>query len=121
MTVNELHAQTQAAITMGHGEDEVKIDLNMASIGPRASSGVDTAYLGFDWDHGSFHISPSLKLVLDGFRRDDPKTVLIYEDKVMSRAKGRPYLIRYCPRCQNSVKKNQRYCSVCGQALSWEG
>lgn len=122
MTVKELIEMLQTAAAIGsHGEDEVRIDLDMPSLGAKASTGLKAVYTGFDWEQGTVRLVAEEKIAKEGSTRGDPKRPFEHEDQTMSKAKGKPYIMRYCPRCQNSVKKKQRYCSACGQALLWEG
>lgn len=44
-------------------DDEVVINLNNISIGPRASTGINDVYKGSDWEHGKVIIAPSTPLV----------------------------------------------------------
>ncbi|HAU86001.1 MAG TPA: hypothetical protein DCW90_11035 [Lachnospiraceae bacterium] len=39
------------------------ITLDEMSIGPRAGTGVENAFMGFDWEHNQFRIQPKDKLV----------------------------------------------------------
>jgi hypothetical protein len=88
---------------------EVLITLSDASVGARASSRVEHAGLGFDWEQGQFRISPSKPLVTMGNNLSDVRLVgyRIYD--------GRKYY--YCTRCDSRVAKDDKFCRHCGQRL----
>lgn len=92
--------------------EEVKliITLEEMSIGPRAGTGVENIFMGFDWEHNQLRIEPKDKLIRYNKDRDIPKDVCHYKD------------IYYCSTCQHPLKKtevrNNNYCPFCGQRLS---
>lgn len=90
-------------------EVPVLITLKEPSYGPRASSEIKYANLGFDWENGQFRIEPSEELVKKGNKLTDPKSVECrnYED--------RNYY--FCPKCEQKINKNDVYCRYCGQRL----
>ena len=90
-------------------EIPVLITLSESSIGPRASSEIKQAGLGFDWESGEFRIQPSQALVNKGNKLTDPKSVECrsYE--------GRNYY--FCPKCEQQINKNDIYCRYCSQKL----
>jgi hypothetical protein len=117
MTLRELHKTAEFYISQLRDYEEdphVLITLEEPSIGSRASTGVQHASMGFDWEHGQFRIQPAEKLCRFGRRKDDPVS------KLGAKFDGRSYY--FCPRCGGGhrVKKDDRYCSGCGQRLSDE-
>lgn len=88
---------------------EVLITLSDASVGARASSRVEHAGLGFDWEQGQFRLSPSKPLVTMGNNFSDVKLAACrtYD--------GRKYYC--CTRCDSRVAKDDKFCRRCGQRL----
>jgi DNA-directed RNA polymerase subunit RPC12/RpoP len=87
----------------------VLINLSENSIGARASSGVNYACMGIDWEHGQFRLQPSKSLVSKGNALTDVKEV------VRKEFEGRAYY--FCPRCGDKIAKDDYYCRYCGQKL----
>ena len=116
MTLRELKRTVDFYVSDLYDEDDpyVAITLTELSAGARASTGVQSAILGFDWEHNQFRIEPEAKLCRFGRRKDDPVA------KLGKKFNGRAYYT--CPRCGGAtrVKKDDRYCSFCGQHLSDE-
>lgn len=65
--------------------------------------------MGFDWESGQLRIHPSAELVRKGNTLNDIKEV-----KCESIDGKNVY---WCPRCQNKIAKDDRYCRYCGQKL----
>ncbi len=88
---------------------KVLISLSDSSIGPRASTLVKYACMGFDWESGQFRMEPEIELVSKGNSLNDIKEIKcrIYQ--------GKNYYV--CAKCENKVSKNDRYCKHCGQRM----
>lgn len=93
-------------------EVNVIITLEEMSIGPRAGTGIENIFLGFDWEHNQLRIQPKEKLVRYNKQRDIPKDILYYKLRDL----------HYCPTCQHPLKKtevrNNKYCPFCGQCFT---
>ena len=91
-------------------EVNVIITLEEMSIGPRAGTGIENIFMGFDWEQNQFRIQPKEKLVRYNKDRDVSKDICHYRDTY------------YCPTCQHPLKKtevrNNNYCPFCGQRIS---
>ncbi len=90
-------------------EIDVLITLSETSIGSRASSAIKYAGMGFDWEHGQFRLEPVKQLVCKGNTLTDVKEVQCRQYD------GRNYY--FCPRCQNKISKDDKYCRYCSQKL----
>lgn len=93
-------------------EVNVIITLEEMSMGPRAGTGVESIFMGFDWEHNQLRIQPKEKLVRYNKQRDIPKDILYYKLQDF----------HYCPTCQHPLKKtetrNNNFCPFCGQRFS---
>lgn len=117
MILSELKRQVDFLCEIGYGEKSVLVTLSDKSIGARAAAGITSINAGFDWEAGQIRISPDKKLILHDKDRDLPM-VAIKWDCDMGGGKTRHLLI--CPKCDNHLRKNDRYCSCCGQRLKGE-
>lgn len=90
-------------------EVPVLITLTESSMGARAATSVRYANMGFDWEKGQFRLEPNEKLVKRGNSLTDVKSVECREYE------GKKYY--FCPRCQQKISKNDRYCRYCSQKL----
>ena len=87
----------------------VAIDLTEPSYGARSATGIASAGMGFDWEHGQFRITPAEKLVRLGNAITDSKPV------VCKQIEGKNTF--WCPRCESKIAGPDRYCRYCGQKL----
>jgi hypothetical protein len=87
----------------------VLITLSESSMGAGASVEVSYAGMSIDWEHGQFRIEPKEKICRLGKSYQDGMLMHITE------CEGRKYY--FCPRCHERVKKNDNFCSNCGQAV----
>ena len=92
-------------------EIEVLITLDTPSMGPRASSGIGSVNIGFDWEANQLRIEPKLRLERKGLTRDNNRPK-IYNNKPDSVLNG-----YWCPRCQQGVDEKDKYCKHCGQKI----
>lgn len=114
MNLLELQQNIEFTIKYLNKWDEAKdiavlITLSESSIGARASEKVKYAGVGIDWEHGQFRIEPEKPLVHKGNSLQDVKNV------VCRPYDGRNYY--FCPRCENKISKNDKFCRECGQKL----
>ena len=113
MTAKELKDKVDFYVSRGHEDDVVLITLANRSIGGRASTAVQNVVTGFDWEHGQIRIEPEEKLYREGRTKSNPlKTInikCIYDNCVAIK--------RHCPRCESSIRKDDCYCSKCGQKV----
>lgn len=114
MTLLELKQQVDFLCEIGYGEKSVLVTLSDRSIGARAAASITSINAGFDWETGQIRISTDKKLISYDKDRDLPM-VAIKWDCDMGNGKIRRLLI--CPKCDNHLRKDDRYCSCCGQKL----
>ena len=113
LNLEELKKIVDSTIEHVYGKEPkevpVLISTSEISMGARASTSVKYANMGFDWEDGQFRIEPDKALVNRGNSFLDVKSVdcRSYE--------GRNYY--FCPRCQQKISKNDRYCRYCSQKL----
>ena len=67
MTVEELYNKLKYEIEAGRGDNVVHIIASNSSMGPRASSELKYANVGFDWEHGRFNLVSKEQLFLHHF------------------------------------------------------
>lgn len=116
MTLSQLDEAVRQAVagTLSDPDKvEVLITLDFSHLGPRASTGVTSAHLGFDWVDGQFRLEPADKLTT---WRKDRDTALPPREQTMDDGQRKLHTLR-CPACPNEVKRTDRYCPQCGQRL----
>ena len=113
MKLKELYEISKSLVEQGKAEDDVLITLSESSVGARASTPINCMYAGFDWENGQIRIEPKNKLINKLKDRDKQLDTKIMEYDNL----GRKHIIRKCPICENHLKKDDKYCSRCGQAI----
>lgn len=113
MTLNELKRSVDTCVQFGHGNDVVLITLSEPSFGWRASIGIRDIYPGIDWEYGQMRIEPDEAICKKGRAKDDLLPMHIY-------AYTAPRRFYSCPICETHVKKDDHYCSRCGQHLFFD-
>lgn len=113
MKLKELYEISKSLIEQGKEEDDVLITLSEPSIGGRASTPINYVYAGFDWEHGQIRISPKDKLIRKCKDRDEPMNTKVIEHNSLNRKS----IIRKCAICGSYLRKDDKYCSRCGQAI----
>lgn len=108
MTCEELKDSLFLYCGTGHRNDEVVILLSQKSLGAHASSTIECAMPGFDWDNGRLMIRPTKRLVEDVMSRDTEKMRTYWHD------------VLHCPTCERRVTKKAKYCEHCGQKFTKE-
>ena len=116
MILSELKDQVDFLISNGHGNDTVLVTLSESSVGARASTGIIGLYPGFDWERGQVRISTEKKVISYGKDRDKEMLPRRKDYDVGTRIR---HLI-LCPKCENQLRKDDNYCSQCGQRIKKE-
>lgn len=93
MNLTELRDKCNIYIGLGHGSDNVVIDLKQPSVGARASTNITSISPGIDWKRGQMRIMPLLKLTADHINRDEPQKAYKIYTKMRSIIK--------CQKCEN--------------------
>lgn len=115
MDLNGLKKSIEHLFEIGcDGSEPVLIVLSEASVGARASCGINGIYRGFDWENGEIRISTDKDIISKKKDRDNPMPVKIKEYDYNS---NRKTIIRKCPVCENHCKKDAKYCDNCGQRI----
>jgi len=113
VTLSELKDQVDFLVSNGHGTDTVLITLSESSVGARASTGVNGLYSGFDWEHGQVRISTQKKII--SYEKDRDKEMLPRREDYDIGKRIRHLVL--CPKCENQLRKDDNYCSCCGQKI----
>lgn len=111
MNLNTMKEHIDFLVDRGFGENNVLITLSDNSIGGRASVGIDHISNGFDWESGQIRIEPSKKIISYENNRDN----VILPRKRIYEQNGRKYAILSCKKCENKLRKDDIFCSRCGQ------
>lgn len=114
MTLSELKRKIDFLCEAEKGEKNVVIALSERSVGAKASADITGINAGVDWEAGQVRISPDRKLISYDKDRDLPMQKIKW-DIDMGNGKTRHLLI--CPKCNSHLRKDDRYCSSCGQRL----
>ena len=118
MTLSECHNLLHSYImdnSRTNADRELVIQLSAPSIGCCASVGVKEIYPGIDWDQGRVLIVPEQKIVAYAKDRDSIMHPYIQDYKYPS---GRHTLLIDCRRCgATGLKKDMKYCPMCGQRI----
>ena len=109
MTLNELKLKCDIYIDLGHGHDDVVIDVDHKSFGPRASTNIKSIYPGTDCKYDQMRIEPSHRLTYVETGRDVPAKPYRVATETRTVIK--------CPKCENHLRKKDKYCPECGQKI----
>lgn len=101
-------------VEKGFGDWNTLITIKDISAGPRACSDIQGIYNGFDWEHGQIRIEPEKNLISQSKDRDKALPVIkhIYGQGIRN--------VISCPKCENHLRKSDKYCSICGQRVNTE-
>lgn len=113
MVLSELKKQVDFLIDNGHGDNPILVTLSESSIGSRAATGITGIYLGFDWEHGQVRISTDKKII--SYEKDRDKVIEPRKEDYNIGTQTRHLLL--CPKCENHLRKDDNYCSHCGQRV----
>lgn len=87
--------------------------LSEPSIGSRAATGITGIHSGIDWEHGQVWISTEKKIISYWKDRDEVMKPRREDYNIGSRTRH----LLLCPKCQNQLRKDDNYCSNCGQRV----
>lgn len=113
MVLSELKKQVDFLVDTGHGDNVVLVTLSESSIGSRAATGITGIHSGFDWEHGQVRISTDKKII--SYEKDRDKAIEPRKEDYNIGVRTRHLLI--CPKCENQLRKDDNYCSHCGQRI----
>ncbi len=107
MNVSELHTWLETFLTQpglrDAGDLNVVIETSERCLSCDGVVGIEQVVKGFDWHNNELIIVPKKKLVPKESHRDVP---------------SKPYN-GLCPECENTLKKDWKYCPRCGKAIDW--
>ena len=113
MVLLELKKKVDFLVDSGHGDNVVLVTLSESSIGSRAATGITGIYSGFDWEHGQIRISTDKKII--SYEKDRDKVIEPRKRDYDIGTRIRHLLL--CPKCENQLRKDDNYCSCCGQRV----
>ena len=113
MVLLELKKQVDSLCDTGHGDNSVLVTLSESSIGSRAATGITGIHSGIDWEHGQVRISTEKKIISYGKDRDEVIEPRREDYNIGSRVRH----LFLCPKCENHLRKDDNYCSSCGQRI----
>ena len=109
MTLNELKSKCDIYIDLGHGHDDVLINVQHKSVGQRASTNIDSISPGIDWESDQIRIEPTHKLTYVETGRDVPAKPYRVATDIRTVIK--------CGKCGNKLRKADKFCPDCGQKI----
>ena len=113
MVLSELKKQVDFLCDNGHSNDPVLVTLSESSIGARAATCIIGIHSGFDWEHGQIRISTEKKII--SYEKDRDKFIEPRKEDYDIGTRIRHLLL--CPKCENQLRKDNNYCSRCGQRI----
>lgn len=114
LTLKELNILTQHYLQEGLNEDTpILITTADNSIGGRAFVAATTLSEGFDWERGQLRISTEEKIIKYKNNRDNVIHPVVRHYDI----NGRNSTVISCPKCENKLRKDDCYCSRCGQKV----
>lgn len=114
MLLSEFKDQVDFLNAHGHGENIVLLTLSESSMGSRASTEVTGIYPGSDWEHGEVRLSTKKKII--SYEKDRDNAMQPRRKDYETGSRVRHLLI--CPKCENHLRKDDNYCSCCGQRIN---
>ena len=116
MNVSELIDELEFYTDHGYSDNKVVIQLKEPSVGGVACTGIRQLYAGMDWDKGKIIIQTDDPVIYYKKDRDIPKSAV----KIVYTRYPQTRPVIHCPVCGDKLRKNDRFCSRCGQAVSME-
>ena len=113
MVLSEFKKQVDFLYDTGHGDNPVLVTLSESSIGSRAATGITGIHSGFDWEHGQVRISTEKKIISYEKGRDNAIEPRREDYDIGTRIRH----LLLCPKCENQLRKDDNYCSHCGQRI----
>lgn len=117
MTAKEIYDWLEALLT-SPSRDAADYPLVIRTSEPHLSGQgivpIKSLSVGFDWYDGKILVTPGKELVPKNRQRDNPLKPIMSD--LLSPGKEKPF----CPNCQGQIKKDYKYCPLCGQKLDWE-
>lgn len=113
MILSELKKQVDFLCDNRHGDNLVLVTLSESSIGSRAATGITGIHAGFDWERGQVRISTEKKIISYGKDRDNAMEPRREDYDIGTRIRH----LLLCPKCENQLRKDDNYCSNCGQII----
>jgi len=113
VVLSELKKQVDFLCDNGHGDNPVLVTLSEASIGSRAATGITGIHSGIDWERGQVRISTEKKIISYGKDRDEVIEPRREDYNIGSRTRH----LFICSKCENQLRKDDNYCSHCGQRV----
>lgn len=111
MKLNEFKAEVDQLVKDGCGECDVVVSLSENSFGIAPFTNVNGVHPGIDWECGQVRISTDEKIIRMAKDRDNPSP------KICMKSFGEGMFPYVCPECGMRVRKDDRYCSHCGQNI----
>lgn len=113
MILSELKRQVDFLCENGHENNQVLVTLSESSIGARAATGITGIHSGFDWEHGQIRISTEKKIISYDKNRDKVIEPRKEDHNIGTRTRH----LLLCFKCENQLRKDDNYCSHCGQRV----
>lgn len=113
MVLSELKKQVDFLCDNGNGDNLVLVTLSESSIGARAATGITGIHSGIDWEHGQVRISTDKKIISYEKDRDNAIEPRREDYDIGTRVRH----LFLCPKCENHLRKDDNYCSSCGQRI----
>lgn len=113
MILSEFKRKVDFLCETGHSDNPVLVTLSESSIGSRAATGITGIHSGFDWERGQVRISTEKKIISYGKDRDNAMEPRREDYDIGTRIRH----LLLCPKCENQLRKDDNYCSNCGQRI----
>lgn len=112
MKLSKIKEIVDNLVNSGYGDYNTVITTHDISIGARAYSDIQYISNGFDWESGQIRIEPQTDLISKSKDRDKELPIIkhIYGQGIRN--------VISCPKCENHLRKDDRYCSNCGQRVN---
>lgn len=114
LTLKKLYENCKHFLDNGLDENTpIYVTTSDNSIGGRAYVTIQSIHNGFDWESGQIRIETNEKILKYEKDRD-----FALEPKIKHyKFNNRNSTIISCPKCENKLRRNDKYCSICGQKI----